>query len=83
MLILDRAYEGLLTKEIRLKRQSNGLDSDRNWDIWRDGCEDGEYAFDQLMFLSYLTHRFLDLLLKSQSALMLSSQRSKSYKART
>jgi probable phosphoglycerate mutase len=50
MLTVDRAYEGLLTKEIRSKRQSNGLDSDRNWDIWRDGCEDGEYAFDLMKF---------------------------------
>lgn len=42
MLNISRAYEGLLTNGIRSKRQSMGLDVERNWDIWRDGCEDGE-----------------------------------------
>ena len=37
-------YEGLLTKEIRAGRRERGLDKDRPWDIWRDGCEDGEYV---------------------------------------
>ncbi|KAK7528290.1 putative phosphoglycerate mutase [Phyllosticta citriasiana] len=36
------AYEGLLTKEIRARRAAAGLDADRPWDIWRDGCEGGE-----------------------------------------
>lgn len=38
------AYEGLLTPEIRALRQSQGLDTSRPWDIWRDGTEgpDGE-----------------------------------------
>ena len=35
-------YEGLLTKEIRERRKEKGLDRDRPWDIWRDGCENGE-----------------------------------------
>lgn len=35
-------YEGLLTKEIRARRKDQGLDQDKPWDIWRDGCEDGE-----------------------------------------
>ncbi|KAG2417101.1 hypothetical protein HFD88_008319 [Aspergillus terreus] len=35
-------YEGLLTKEIRALRAEHGLDKTRPWDIWRDGCEDGE-----------------------------------------
>lgn len=35
-------YEGLLTKEIREKRKQQGLDTERDWDIWRDGCVDGE-----------------------------------------
>lgn len=39
-----RQYEGIKTNEIRAKRQSHGLDKDREWDIWRDGCEDGEYV---------------------------------------
>ena len=35
-------YEGLLTQEIRDRRKSQGLDQESPWDIWRDGCEDGE-----------------------------------------
>lgn len=35
-------YEGLLTKEIRARRKERGLDNERSWDIWKDGCEDGE-----------------------------------------
>ncbi|PYH47090.1 phosphoglycerate mutase [Aspergillus saccharolyticus JOP 1030-1] len=35
-------YEGLLTKEIRALRKEHGLDGEREWDIWRDGCEGGE-----------------------------------------
>lgn len=35
-------YEGLLTKEIRALRKDHGLDQDKPWDIWRDGCEEGE-----------------------------------------
>jgi len=34
-------YEGLLTKEIRARKEQ-GLDKEVPWDIWRDGCEDGE-----------------------------------------
>lgn len=32
-------YEGLLTGEIRALRKERGHDTDRPWDIWRDGCE--------------------------------------------
>ena len=35
-------YEGLRTGEIRARRKGKGLDGDRPWDIWRDGCEGGE-----------------------------------------
>ena len=35
-------YEGKLIKEIRVLRQQRGLDRERAWDIWRDGCEEGE-----------------------------------------
>ncbi|KAJ5907463.1 hypothetical protein N7495_000145 [Penicillium taxi] len=38
------AYEGLLTGQIRALRKSKGLDSASAWDIWRDGCEEGESA---------------------------------------
>lgn len=37
-------YEGKLTAEIREMRASRGLDKDQKWDIWRDGCEEGESA---------------------------------------
>jgi broad specificity phosphatase PhoE len=33
------SYEGLVTSEIRELRKQRGLDTDRPWDIWRDGCE--------------------------------------------
>jgi broad specificity phosphatase PhoE len=36
------AYEGLLTAEIRSARKEKGLDQERSWNIWTDGCEDGE-----------------------------------------
>lgn len=35
-------YEGLLTKEIVKLRKDRGLDKDKTWDIWGDGCENGE-----------------------------------------
>ncbi|KAI6905087.1 phosphoglycerate mutase-like protein [Hortaea werneckii] len=43
-------YEGMKTKAIRELRKSHGLDQDREWDIWRDGCEDGETS-------AQVTHR--------------------------
>ncbi|PPJ61224.1 hypothetical protein CBER1_06697 [Cercospora berteroae] len=35
-------YEGLTPSQIRNKRKSEGLDTARSWDIWRDGCVNGE-----------------------------------------
>ena len=35
-------YEGLVTSEIRHRRKEQGLDMARPWDIWKDGCENGE-----------------------------------------
>lgn len=35
-------YEGLLTHEIIELRKSRGLDKESPWNIWRDGCENGE-----------------------------------------
>ncbi|CAN6611143.1 sedoheptulose 1,7-bisphosphatase [Trichomonascus vanleenenianus] len=35
-------YEGMITKDIRELRKSRGLDTERPWQIWRDGCENGE-----------------------------------------
>lgn len=35
-------YEGLKEHEIRALRKERGLDQERPWDIWVDGCENGE-----------------------------------------
>jgi probable phosphoglycerate mutase len=35
-------YEGLKNQEIRLLRKKKGLDLEREWNIWSDGCEGGE-----------------------------------------
>ena len=35
-------YEGMVTKDIRALRKERGLDGEKAWDIWRDGCEGGE-----------------------------------------
>jgi len=35
-------YDGLQLHEIRELRKKRGLDKDRKWDIWVDGCEGGE-----------------------------------------
>lgn len=35
-------YEGLKPAEIRSKRKEQGLDTERPWDIWTDGCAGGE-----------------------------------------
>ncbi|KAL8402557.1 hypothetical protein RB596_009073 [Gaeumannomyces avenae] len=40
-------YEGLKNEQIRSLRKERGLDSERKWDIWRDGCEGGE-SMDQI-----------------------------------
>lgn len=36
------AYEGLLTAQIRSARKDKGLDQEKPWNIWTDGCEEGE-----------------------------------------
>lgn len=38
-------YEGLRVGEIRTGRKERGFDKEKEWDIWRDGCEGGEYVF--------------------------------------
>ncbi|RDL37885.1 uncharacterized protein BP5553_05318 [Venustampulla echinocandica] len=35
-------YEGLLTAQIREGRKGRALDKERPWNIWVDGCEEGE-----------------------------------------
>ena len=37
-------YEGLRSEEIKLSRKNRGLDTSREWNIWSDGCEGGEYV---------------------------------------
>lgn len=37
-------YEGLKVGEARAQRKEKGLDRQCEWDIWRDGCEGGEYV---------------------------------------
>jgi sedoheptulose-bisphosphatase len=49
-------YEGLLTGEIRERRMGQGLDRQAAWDVWRDGCEGGEFVFQsQVVLLSLFT----------------------------
>jgi len=35
-------YEGLVVDQIVRRRKAKGLDQDRKYNIWRDGCEGGE-----------------------------------------
>ena len=44
-------YEGKTTAEIRGERQGRGLDGQSAWDIWRDGCEEGEYVLSLFSFV--------------------------------
>jgi probable phosphoglycerate mutase len=37
-------YEGYTDQEIRSLRKEKGLDLEKEWNIWRDGCEGGEYV---------------------------------------
>jgi probable phosphoglycerate mutase len=50
-------YEGLLTSEIRAGRKERGLDKERPWDIWQDGCEGGESAAEMSKRLDELIAR--------------------------
>lgn len=38
-------YEGWVVNDIRAGRKARGLDQEREWNIWRDGCEGGESVF--------------------------------------
>jgi broad specificity phosphatase PhoE len=38
------SYEGKTSAQIRAEREQNGASPD--WDIWRDGCADGEMPAD-------------------------------------
>lgn len=39
-------YEGVHPNDIRAMRKEKGLDKDKPWNIWVDGCEGGEYVKD-------------------------------------
>jgi broad specificity phosphatase PhoE len=43
-------YEGLLVGEIKAQRKERGLDQEKEWNVWRDGCEGGEYTFSGCCF---------------------------------
>lgn len=58
-------YEGLLTKQIKQLRSDRGLDRDRDWLIWRDGCENGESSQQVGLRLSRLINRIQNLHLKA------------------
>ena len=47
-------YEGLVISEIQKRRRAQGLDQDGKYNIWRDGCEGGEY----IVPLFYISCRF-------------------------
>lgn len=51
-------YEGLTTEEIKGLRKERGLDRKRGWNIWRDGCENGEYV----VLNSHLLSLFIGLI---------------------
>ncbi|KAI1506634.1 phosphoglycerate mutase [Biscogniauxia marginata] len=54
-------YEGLLTSEIRARRKEKGLDQEREWDIWKDGCEGGESAQQVAVRLDRLVSEIHDI----------------------
>lgn len=41
------AYEGLTSAQIRERRKE--VTGKEDWNIWRDGCEDGEYASSSVL----------------------------------
>lgn len=61
-------YEGLLTHEIVALRQSRGLDKTVPWNIWRDGCENGETTQQIGLRLSRVIARIQNLHQKSMDA---------------
>lgn len=46
-----------MTKEIKALRKERGHDKEREWDIWRDGCEGGEYVAPCFMYRSNADRR--------------------------
>ncbi|RFU29657.1 Sedoheptulose-bisphosphatase/4-nitrophenylphosphatase, partial [Scytalidium lignicola] len=54
-------YEGLLTAEIRAGRKERGLDVERPWNIWVDGCEGGESPAEVTTRLDRLISRIREV----------------------
>jgi sedoheptulose-bisphosphatase len=54
-------YEGLLPGQIKEGRKERGLDQARPWDIWRDGCEDGESPEEMTKRLDSLIARIKEI----------------------
>ncbi|MCJ1350935.1 MAG: hypothetical protein MMC33_000917 [Icmadophila ericetorum] len=54
-------YEGLKTAEIRKGRKERGLDGHKDWDIWTDGCEEGESPAEVTVRLDKLLHEIREL----------------------
>lgn len=52
-------YEGMVTSQIRALRKEHGLDTERPWDIWRDGCEGGEYVISRELLTRTSTHVYM------------------------
>ncbi|KAF2261003.1 putative phosphoglycerate mutase [Lojkania enalia] len=55
-------YEGMVIGDIRMLRKERGLDQEKAWNIWRDGCQGGESA-DQV---SERLDRLIEEILKVQ-----------------
>jgi broad specificity phosphatase PhoE len=54
-------YEGLLPGQIKEGRIERGLDRERPWDIWLDGCEGGESPQDMTKRLDSLIARIKEI----------------------
>lgn len=53
-------YEGLTRDQVIELRLNQGLSNARDWNIFRDGCADGEYAEPRRDFIP-LSNLILDL----------------------
>jgi probable phosphoglycerate mutase len=54
-------YEGLLPGDIKEGRKKRGLDGERPWDIWLDGCEGGESPAEMTKRLDSLVARIKEI----------------------
>ncbi|KAL2281227.1 hypothetical protein FJTKL_11674 [Diaporthe vaccinii] len=54
-------YEGLKSNEVRKLRKDRGLDTEREWSIWADGCEGGESMQQVRQRLDRLISRIRDI----------------------